>query len=227
MLHLANREARREQGLLNHPLAAKSVEAALVDGLLLAQPHNYSDDLLHDTRVAPPRAVREAVELLETCPDRGWSAPVLATTFMCASGPCGRDSGGPSTPHRCATFARCDCGKYVRTFWRHAPTPQRSAQSFAAGAFSIRAGSRFRVERSSANPVGHLAQELSVPSRFTTRLAQDADTLSTLGALSSAPAARLFERMAAGPAIAQTRQRHLDAAPDGLGEIRACCSAVC
>jgi AraC-like DNA-binding protein len=78
MLHLANREARREQGRLNHPLAAKSVEAALVDGLLLAQPHNYSDDLLHDTRVAPPRAVREAVELLETYPDRGWSAPVLA-----------------------------------------------------------------------------------------------------------------------------------------------------
>ena len=78
MLSLATREARREQGLLDHPLAAKSVEAALVDGLLLAQPHNYSDALLHDTRIAPPRAVREAVELLETYPDRGWSAPVLA-----------------------------------------------------------------------------------------------------------------------------------------------------
>jgi AraC-like DNA-binding protein len=78
MLRLANREARRVQGLLDHPLAAKSTEAALVDGLLLAQPHNYSDALLNDTRVAPPRAVREAVELLETYPDRAWSAPVLA-----------------------------------------------------------------------------------------------------------------------------------------------------
>jgi hypothetical protein len=48
MLRLANREARREHGLLDHPLAAKSVEAALVDGLLLAQPHNY-DALLHGT----------------------------------------------------------------------------------------------------------------------------------------------------------------------------------
>ncbi len=79
MLRLANREARREQGLLDHPLAAKSVEAALVDGLLLAQPHNYSAALLHDTRIAPPRAVREAVELLETYPDRAWSAPALAS----------------------------------------------------------------------------------------------------------------------------------------------------
>jgi AraC-like DNA-binding protein len=79
MLHLANREARREQGLLGHPLAAKSIEAALVDGLLLAQPHNYSDALLHGTRVAAPRAVREAIELLEAYPDRAWSAPALAS----------------------------------------------------------------------------------------------------------------------------------------------------
>jgi AraC-like DNA-binding protein len=79
MLRMANREARREQGLLDHSLAAKSVEAALVDGLLLVQSHNYSDDLLSDTRVAPPRAVREAIELLEAHPDRPWSAPILAS----------------------------------------------------------------------------------------------------------------------------------------------------
>ena len=78
MLHMAIREARREHGLLDHPLAAKSVESALVDGLLLAQTHNYSDALLHDTRVAPPRAVREAIELLVTYPDRAWTAPMLA-----------------------------------------------------------------------------------------------------------------------------------------------------
>jgi AraC-like DNA-binding protein len=77
MLRLANREARRPHGLLDHPLAAKSVEAALLDGLLLAQPHNYSD-ALYDTRVAPPRAVRDAIELLEAYPDRPWSAPALA-----------------------------------------------------------------------------------------------------------------------------------------------------
>lgn len=78
MLRLANSEARREHGLLCHPLASKSIEAALLDGLLLAQPHNYSDALLQDNRVAPPRVVREAVELLETSPDRAWSAPLLA-----------------------------------------------------------------------------------------------------------------------------------------------------
>lgn len=79
MLRLANREAHREHGLLDNPLAATSVELALVDGLLVAQPHNYSDALLHDTRVAPPRAVREAVELLEAYPDRAWTAPMLAS----------------------------------------------------------------------------------------------------------------------------------------------------
>ena len=78
MLRLANHEARRAHGLVEHPLAAESLEAALVDGLLLAQPHNYSDALLRDTRAAPPRAVREAVELLETSPERAWSAPLLA-----------------------------------------------------------------------------------------------------------------------------------------------------
>jgi AraC-like DNA-binding protein len=79
MLRLANRDARHEQGLLGHPLAAKSIEGALVDGLLLAQPHNYSDALLHGTRVAPPRTVREAIELLEAHPDQAWSAPALAS----------------------------------------------------------------------------------------------------------------------------------------------------
>jgi AraC-like DNA-binding protein len=78
MLRLANREARRPHGLLENPLTAKSIEAALLDGLLLAQRHNYSDALLRDASAAPPRAVREAVELLETSPERSWSVPLLA-----------------------------------------------------------------------------------------------------------------------------------------------------
>src|ERR1700680_600503 len=97
MLALANREARREQGLLDHPLAAKSVEAALVDGLLLAQPHNYSDALLHDTPIG------------------AGLPPCWPTTFTSASGPCRRDSGVPSTPLRRATCATYACGKYART----------------------------------------------------------------------------------------------------------------
>lgn len=98
MLQPANREARRQQGLLDHPLAAKSVEAAVVDGLLLAQPHNYSDALLQDRRVAPPRAVREAVELLETYPVGPGPHPCWSARSTAASVRCRRVSTVPWTP---------------------------------------------------------------------------------------------------------------------------------
>jgi AraC-binding-like domain len=141
MLRLTNRDTRHEQGLLGHPLAAKSIEAALVDGLLLAQPHNYSDALLHGTRVASPRAVREAIELLDAYPDRACLHPRWPARLMSASEHCRRGSSVPSTPHRCATSARCGYGGCGRTFWRQRPTSQQLAQLFTAGEFWIRADS--------------------------------------------------------------------------------------
>jgi hypothetical protein len=44
-LRLVERQARYAHGLLHHPLAVGNMERLLVDGLLLAQSHNYSDAL--------------------------------------------------------------------------------------------------------------------------------------------------------------------------------------
>jgi transcriptional regulator GlxA family with amidase domain len=65
-------------GLAAHPLAAGRLQDLMITGLLLAQPHNYSEALQSLTRPAPSRAVRRAVELLEGEPDRMWSSASLA-----------------------------------------------------------------------------------------------------------------------------------------------------
>jgi AraC-like DNA-binding protein len=161
MLRLVNREARHEQGLLGHPLAAKSIEAALVDGLLLAQPHNYSDALLHGTCVAPPRAVREAIELLETYPDRAWSAPALASQVHVSVRALqeGFQRALDTTPMRYLRDVRLR--RVQEDLLRQPPTSQQSAQLFNAGEFSIRADSSEPTERDSAKR----RRRLSVGSR--------------------------------------------------------------
>ena len=77
-VELVEREATRPNGLARFPLAAAHLESLIIDGLLLAQSHNYSDALA--TRAAPrrPRAVREALELIHEQPDRPWSTATLA-----------------------------------------------------------------------------------------------------------------------------------------------------
>ncbi|GLZ81943.1 transcriptional regulator [Actinorhabdospora filicis] len=65
-------------GLARHELAAGGVEHALITGLLLAQPHNYTAALN-----APPRApgagcVRLAVDLIENQPQRALTVSSLA-----------------------------------------------------------------------------------------------------------------------------------------------------
>ncbi len=44
-VELVEREASRPNGLTLFPLAAAHLEGLVIDGLLLAQPHNYSDAL--------------------------------------------------------------------------------------------------------------------------------------------------------------------------------------
>lgn len=65
-------------GPLSHPLAAQRLEQLLIQTLLFAQPHNYSDRLT----VPPPRAgarpVSAAVELLRCDPGRPWTVAELA-----------------------------------------------------------------------------------------------------------------------------------------------------
>lgn len=75
---LVEREASRPDGLTRFPLAAAHLESLVIDGLLLAQPHNYSDALAAGATPRRPRAVRDALELIEELPDRPWSTAGLA-----------------------------------------------------------------------------------------------------------------------------------------------------
>jgi transcriptional regulator GlxA family with amidase domain len=49
-----------------------------VHGLLLAQPHNYTDALTAGDQVPPPRAVRLAMDLIQAQRERPWSTADLA-----------------------------------------------------------------------------------------------------------------------------------------------------
>ena len=61
-----------------HPLAAQAFENLLVDGLLLAQPHNYTTALHTPVQSGSPRAVRAAIELLRADPAHPWTVGELA-----------------------------------------------------------------------------------------------------------------------------------------------------
>jgi AraC-like DNA-binding protein len=77
-LDLLEQEAGRASGVLQFPVAAAHLEALLIHGLLLTQPHNYSDELLGRATAPRPRAVRGAVELLEERPEHPWTVAELA-----------------------------------------------------------------------------------------------------------------------------------------------------
>jgi AraC-like DNA-binding protein len=77
-LRLVQEEIERPGGVLAHPLAARTFENLLIDTLLVAQPHNHTVLLTAPVKDGSPRAVKAAIELLETCPERGWSVGELA-----------------------------------------------------------------------------------------------------------------------------------------------------
>lgn len=79
VLDLVERETARPGGIAHHPLGVAHLQGLVIAGLLLAQPHNYSELLAETARPAPPRAVRRAVELIEGDPGRPWSAALLAS----------------------------------------------------------------------------------------------------------------------------------------------------
>ena len=90
MLWLVERQAGYAHGLLDHPLAAAHVAQALAAGLLLTQPHNYTDALAGPRRPAAPQAVREAVELIDAHPEHPWTTPSLARRVAVSAKPAGR-----------------------------------------------------------------------------------------------------------------------------------------
>jgi AraC-like DNA-binding protein len=65
-------------GLVSHPRVARQLERLVVDGLLLAQPHNYADALAGRERRPRARPIAAARQLLEERPEEPWSTSSLA-----------------------------------------------------------------------------------------------------------------------------------------------------
>ena len=64
--------------LVSHPRAARQLERLMVDGLLLAQPHNYSDALVRRGRGSGTGPIAAARDLIEERPEEPWSTSTLA-----------------------------------------------------------------------------------------------------------------------------------------------------
>jgi AraC-like DNA-binding protein len=58
--------------------AGRHIQGLLLDGLLLAQPHNYRSELERDAAPGAASAVRRAVELMESQPGEAWTIVRLA-----------------------------------------------------------------------------------------------------------------------------------------------------
>lgn len=71
-------EFDRPGSLLEQPTTQEYFERLVMTGLLLAQRHNYSDDLVGPHRAAPSRAVRKAMALIEANPDQPFTVADLA-----------------------------------------------------------------------------------------------------------------------------------------------------
>jgi AraC-like DNA-binding protein len=73
-------EARCPGGILAHRLAIDNLQHLLVQGLLLIQPHNYSEALAEDEPCASTTVVRHAIELMHDQPQTPWDTAELART---------------------------------------------------------------------------------------------------------------------------------------------------
>jgi AraC-like DNA-binding protein len=72
------REAGKDDGLLRHRLAVANLQQLLIHGLLLTQPHNYTDALRDDGRPASDVVVKKAVDLMHCHPEWVWTTAELA-----------------------------------------------------------------------------------------------------------------------------------------------------
>ena len=77
-VRMVERHARCVAGLLDHAQAVADLERILIFGLLVAQPHNYLDALTRARVTEAPSAVREAIELMQSHPERPWTTQSLA-----------------------------------------------------------------------------------------------------------------------------------------------------
>jgi AraC-like DNA-binding protein len=77
-LQMIGREFDNGPGLASHPFAGRHLRQLLIDGLLLGQPHNYSETLSAPAAGRCGSAIAMAVELLEDRPGEPWSSTTLA-----------------------------------------------------------------------------------------------------------------------------------------------------
>jgi AraC-like DNA-binding protein len=80
LVTILGREADRPEGLFRHPLAMQTLQNLLIQGLLLMQPHNYTDALSKDANSAPRGVVTGAIELMRAHPETSWTTGKLAQT---------------------------------------------------------------------------------------------------------------------------------------------------
>ena len=77
-LEVLRTELTEGPGLVSQVRVARQLERLMVDGLLLGQPHNYSDALDHGYWQPPSGPVARARQLLEEQPEVPWSTSSLA-----------------------------------------------------------------------------------------------------------------------------------------------------
>jgi AraC-like DNA-binding protein len=78
LVTILQREANRPDGLFRHPLALHNAQDLLIQGLLLIQPHNYTEALSQGGQPASAGVVMRAVELMRTYPQASWTTGALA-----------------------------------------------------------------------------------------------------------------------------------------------------
>ena len=78
LVRLLVEELRRPTALTQHPVAAKRVEAVILDALLLSHEHNYREELDRGVASGPVTAVGRAIRLIEADPAEDWSTDRLA-----------------------------------------------------------------------------------------------------------------------------------------------------
>jgi AraC-like DNA-binding protein len=65
-------------GFATQPLLAAELRRLIVAGLLWCQPHSYTEELASPGPPSGPRTVKTAVDLIESVPERPWTASELA-----------------------------------------------------------------------------------------------------------------------------------------------------